>query len=64
MMKWLRLIFWLSITHKIGDQSVYINTCDNIVCESLRRLDVFKNIAWKRDADVALVMYCLQITSS
>ena len=62
-MKWLRLIFWLSITYNFDVQSVYINTRDNIICDSLSRLDVFKNIARIRDADAANAMCCHHIFS-
>ncbi len=60
-MAWLRLIFWMSITNNFDVQSVYINTRDNVVCDSLSRLDAYKNIARIRDADVAKAMCCHDI---
>lgn len=57
-MAWLRLIFWASVKHNFDIQSVYINTRDNIVCDSLSRLGAFKNIARIRDADTAGLMCC------
>ena len=60
-MSWLRLIFWMSIHHNFDIQSVYINTRDNVVCDSLSRLNKFVNIARIRDADVAKAMCCHDI---
>lgn len=60
-MRWLRQIFWESVTHNFLIKSVYINTHDNIICDSLSRLDCYKNIARVRDADVAMNMCCHHI---
>ena len=60
-MGWLRLIFWESIRHNFDVSSVYINTKDNTICDSLSRLSSFKNIARIRDADVAGKMCCHHI---
>ena len=57
-MAWLRIIFWASITHNFEVKSVYVNTKSNVICDSLSRLDKFKNIARIRDADQASVMCC------
>lgn len=57
-MKWLRQIFWLSISHNFDLQSVYINTKNNVICDSLSRLDQFKNIARIRDVDKGHKMCC------
>ena len=58
MMGWLRLIFWKSIQNNFEIQSVYLNTKDNIICDSLSRLDKFKNIARIRDVDERGYMCC------
>ena len=60
-MGWLRLIFWESVKYNFEISSVYINTRDNIICDSLSRLTSFKNIARIRDADVADMMCCHHI---
>ena len=60
-MAWLRLIFWLSTSHNFDLQSAYINTHDNVICNSLSQLDAYKNIARIRDADVASYMCCHQL---
>ena len=57
-MAWLRVIFWASITHNFEVKSVYINTKANVICDSLSRLDKFKNVARIRDADQAARMCC------
>ena len=57
-MAWLRVIFWASITHNFEVKSVYVNTKANVICDSLSRLDKFKNIARIRDADQASRMCC------
>ena len=60
-MCWLRLIFWESVKHNFRVKSVYINTNDNVICDSLSRLDCYKNIARVRDADVAKHLCCHHI---
>ena len=40
-MGWLRAIFWASITHNFEVKSVYVNTKNNVICDSLSRLDKF-----------------------
>lgn len=60
-MKWLRRIFWKSIKFNFDLQSVYINTHVNVICDSLSRLDSFKNIARIRDSDIAGLMCCNEI---
>ena len=62
-MAWLRLIFWASVTNNFDVQSVYINTKDNVLCDSLSRLDMYKSIARIRDADAAAVLCCHNIFS-
>lgn len=57
-MRWLRKIFWCSIMNNFDIQSVYINTKNNVICDSLSRLDAFKNIARIRDVDVMGRMCC------
>ena len=57
-MAWLRLIFWESVKYNFEVSSVYINTKDNTICDSLSRLSSFKNIARIRDADEAKRMCC------
>ena len=44
-MVWLREIFWLSVTHNFVIDSVYISTHDNILCDSLSRLDDEESIS-------------------
>ena len=61
-MSWLRLIFWASIKFNFDIQSVYLNTNDNMICDSLNRLDKFKNIARIWDADQAGKLFMLAIT--
>ena len=60
-MGWLRLIFWESVKYNFDVTSVYINTKNNTICDSLSRLTSFKNIARIRDADVADKMCCHHI---
>ena len=60
-MTWLRLIFWISIHNNFDIQSIYINTKDNVVCDSLSRLDQFASIARIRDVHVAQAMCCHDI---
>ena len=62
-MAWLRLIFWASVTYNFDIQAVYINTRDNVICDSLSRLDCFKSIARIRDADAAALMCCHSLFS-
>lgn len=57
-MGWLREIFWSSITNNFEIQAVYINTLDNVVCDSLSRLDSYKNIARIRAVDEGKLMCC------
>ena len=57
-MSWLRIIFWESINLNFEIQSVYINTKVNVVCDSLSRLDDYKNVARIRDVDVNKYMCC------
>ena len=57
-MAWLRLIFWASIAYNFEVKSVYINTKANTICDSLSRLDKYKNIARVRDADQAAMLCC------
>ena len=57
-MRWLRLIFWESVTHNFNIRAVYINTNDNVICDSLSRLSSYRNIVRLRDADVAGRMCC------
>ena len=57
-MGWLRDIFWQSIKYNFDVQSVYINTRDNIICDSLSRLDKFVSIARIRDADSSQYLCC------
>ena len=60
-MAWLRVIFWASITYNFEVKSVYVNTKNNIICDSLSRLDRFKNVARIRDADQAGRMCCHEV---
>ena len=60
-MRWLRLIFWESVKHNFNIKAIYINTKDNVVCDSLSRLSCFKNVARIRDADAAKRMCCHHI---
>ena len=60
-MRWLRLIFWASINFNFDVQSVYINTKNNVICDSLSRLDKFQSIARIRDADQAKVLCCHKV---
>lgn len=60
-MRWLRRIFWKSITSNFDLQSVYINTKCNIICDSLSRLDSYKSCCRIRDADVAQCLCCHEI---
>ena len=60
-MGWLRLIFWESVKYNFEVSSVYINTKNNVICDSLSRLSSFKNIARIRDADEAGKMCCHHI---
>ena len=62
-MAWVRLIFWASITYNFDVKSVYINTKVNIICDSLSRLNKFKNVARIRDADQGPLLYCHNIFS-
>ena len=57
-MGWLRNIFWESIKYNFDVQSVYINTRDNIICDSLSRLDKFVSVARIRDADSSQYLCC------
>ena len=57
-MGWLRLIFWASIKFNFDIKSVYLNTRENVICDSLSRLDKFKNIARIRDVDQAGRLCC------
>ena len=57
-MAWLRLIFWASVSYNFDVQSVYISTHDNVICDSLSRLDNYKSVARIRDADGARLMCC------
>ena len=38
-MSWLREIFWMSVEYNISVTAVYISTDDNVLCDSLSRLD-------------------------
>ena len=60
-MRWLRLIFWESVRYNFSIRAVYINTRDNIICDSLSRLSSYKNVARIRDADSAKRMCCHHI---
>ena len=60
-MSWLRLIFWMSIHNNFDIQLVYINTRDNVICDSLSQLDKSVSIARIRDADVAKAKCCHEI---
>ena len=60
-MAWLRLIFWASTTCNFEIKSVYVNTKANVICDSLSRLDKYKNIARIRDADQAAKLCCHQL---
>ena len=60
-MRWLRLIFWESVRHNFIIKAIYINTKDNVVCDSLSRLSCFKNVARVRDVDTAKRMCCHHI---
>ena len=62
-MAWLRLIFWGLVTYNFDVQSVYIKTNDNVVSDSLNRLNAYKNIAGIRDAEVARLICCHEIFS-
>lgn len=44
-MKWLREIFWLSVQYNFTLCSVYIPTDDNVLCDSLSRLDLDESVS-------------------
>ena len=60
-MRWLRELFWLSITNNFELGAVYIRTDDNVICDSLSRLDKIKCIARIRDSDPMGYMCCCNV---
>lgn len=57
-MKWLRQIFWESVTNNFRIESVYIPTECNVICDSLSRMKEFKYVAILRDCDSAQGLCC------
>ena len=60
-MEWIREIFWLSVEHNFIIDSVYISTDDNILCDSLSRLDDPESVAKIRDRMCEDSMCCYDI---
>ena len=60
-MAWLRKFFWLAINNNFELDSVYLSSEANIICDSLSRLDKYKNVARIRDADPMGYMCCFNI---
>ena len=57
-MSGLRELFWLSITHKYQIFSVYIKSADNIICDSLSRLNEYVSFSRIVAADSLQIMCC------
>ena len=54
--------YFLGLDHNnFHVKSVYIKTKSNVICDSLSRLDKFKNVARIQDADQDLAMCCHDI---
>ena len=62
-MCWLREIFWLTVKHNISLSSVYISTDDNVLCDSLSRLDLPKSLARIRECMSKDSMCCFHLFS-
>ena len=57
-MAWLRKIFWESVTRNFQIRSVYIKSADNVICDSLSRLDKKSSATRLIEADPGGYLCC------